>query len=123
MPDTILEWVRLANIIVAGLALFLNVFKAYHLKLISNMPMDAAIGFMAVLAWCMGYSSATSIAWSSGVPAGIWSLIMAIPCWWSLVAGLLGWKPRKPEHSQAVRSGTITATEYRDVFNRRKGIL
>lgn len=115
MPDSLLEWVRLLNIIIAGLALVVNVAKAYLLKLFLHMPIDAIMGFIAISAWCVAYSSATSTAWASGLPAGIWTLIMAIPCWWTLIAGFMGWKNRVRNYDSRLTSGVVSANEFRQM--------
>lgn len=84
------DWWRAANLLVAALAIVINVGKSIELRLFSTVfERDSAVGFLALLAWCAGYLVATSVAWGSGVPAGPWTCVMTVPLLWSLIAGVM----------------------------------
>lgn len=83
---------RACNIGLALFAVGLNIAKSFYLKLWRYFYVDAGLGFIATMAWCIGYAVATSVAWRNGVPAGVWTAIMSVPIMWTVVAGLTGWK-------------------------------
>ena len=90
------DWWRALNLALAAIAFVVNLGKAIELRLFEEvLDLDSQIGFMGVLAWCVGYVAATSVAWLSGVPAGPWTAVMTVPILWTLVAGVLRPRNRK----------------------------
>ena len=94
------DWWRAMNLALAAVALLVNVGKALELRLMREVfDLDSAVGFLAVLAWCLGYLVATSVAWSSGVPAGPWTAVMTMPIAWTLIAGIMRPKQRRVDRA------------------------
>ena len=87
-----LEYIRIFNIFIALLALTINLMKGYYLKLHKTMDMDAMVGFMAALAWCLCYAVAGTMASFADLDTGLWTIVMGVPNLWTLAAGLMGWK-------------------------------
>ncbi len=88
-----LDYFRLFNIFIATLAFTVNLLKMHHLKFYKTMGPDSMMGFLALMSWCLAFSVAGAIAAAHDVKTGIWTVIMGIPCWWTLTAGLWGWSP------------------------------
>lgn len=81
---------RGVNMFVALIALMVNIEKYRSQRLWKLFTIDAHIGFLAVLAWCVGYIAATGVAWANGVPPGPWTAVMSVPILWTFIAGILG---------------------------------
>lgn len=109
-----LEWFRLFNIFIAGMALIINSAKAIRFKFFKVMTFDAMMGFNAIMAWCLCFVIAASIAMVNNVPTGIWTVIMGLPCIWTLVAGLLGWNRNMDEKDLVYfKTGALSPNEIR----------
>lgn len=114
-----LEYFRLFNIFIAGLALVVNTVKAFRFKFFTHMTVDSMMGFNAVMAWCLAYAIAASLATLEEVQTGLWTIIMGIPCIWTLVAGLMGWNRDLNEKDiDHLKLGALSPNEVR----RRRGL-
>lgn len=112
-----LEYFRLFNIFIAGMALLINSVKAIRFKFFKVMDFDAMMGFNAIMAWCLCYTIAASIAMLNDVETGVWTVIMGLPCVWTLIAGLLGWNREMAEtwEHRALRTGSMSTNEMRSL--------
>lgn len=94
MWETWWDIVRALNIFLAAVGIFLNETKAVRLKFVHTFAVDAMVGYITVMSWCVCYMTSATLMWLYDVDAGPWTAVITIPLLLTVVTGLMGRRPK-----------------------------